>query len=717
MLEQNIVPVYRPVQGSTVPVEQIPDPVFSAKLLGDGLAIQAENGIVRSPVDGEIVVLFPSFHAIAIRTSHGLDIMIHIGIDTVELEGEGFTSFVNVGDTVTIGQELIRFDWEKVGTTHSLLTPVLVTNMELVERIEPGAGDVLYSVILKRNPEGRELKGLPISDGIAMGTAVVVQPEYNVNRYVVSDRYAESHRFRHAIQTAKKAMSDLIETAVTRLSAQEVEILSAQELLLEDPIVMEEVLDGIKKWGYNAEAMVWDVMQRWIQEFSAMEDPYMRGRAIDLIDVRDRLLIALDGGAHFFNYHLDADSVLVMDEIPASIAGEPKVSHILGIVTAKGNETSHGSIVARSLGIPVVSGLAEQVHAVQPGDFLIVDGTRGLVIVNAEKAVIAHYQNELERQKEHERELLVWKDKPAVTKDDFAISIGANIGGLADTKRARKFGADEIGLFRTEVLFMSFDHWPEEEEQFEAYRGILEEMNGRPVIFRVLDIGGDKPLPYYLIEEQNPFLGYRGIRVLFDQVDKFRSQLRALYRASKYGPVKIMFPMIHSVEEWRSIKNICEEVQSEVGTGRVPLGIMVETPAAAILIDFFLDDLEFVSIGTNDLTQYTLAVDRQNDRVKELYDPFHPAVLKLIRDVVASASQKGVWVGVCGELAGDERMLSFWIGLGVNELSVNPNRVLSLKKSISELSRQHSQQVVGKLKQVKTREEVLRILDELRLDC
>lgn len=722
-LEHHIVPVYRPLQGPVVPIEQVPDTVFAEKLLGDGVAIQAENGTVRAPVDGEIILLFPSLHALAIRTPHGLDIMIHIGLDTVDLQGEGFVALVKTGDRVTAGQKLIQFDWRRVGKTHSLLTPVLVTNMERVERIEPGTGDLLYTVILKnrdetgerpvakRRPGGKTLTGLPISEGIALGLAVVVRPEYNVNRYKVTDRYTETERFLQAVRTAKREMEKLIETALTRLSAQEVEILSAQELLLEDPLVTEEVLDGIRNGGHNAEAMVWDVMHRWIQEFSAMEDPYMRGRVIDLIDVRDRLLKALEGASPSLNSLLEADSILVMDELPPAIFGERNASRILGIVTARGNETSHGSILARSLGIPVVSGLGDRVATIQPGDFLIVDGTDGTVIVNPDPETIACYRGELERRRDRERELLVWRDRRAITKDGFAISVGANIGGLEDTKRARKFGADEIGLFRTEVLFMTYDHWPDEEEQFGSYKRILREMDGRPVIFRVLDVGGDKPLPYFPIEEQNPFLGYRGIRILLDRKEQFRSQLRALYRVSRFGPVKIMFPMVHSLDEWRTVKKMCEEVRSETGAGEVPLGLMVETPAVALLIDSFLEHVDFISIGTNDLTQYTLAVDRQNDRVKDLYDPLHPAVLKLIRNVVQAAVRNGVWVGVCGELAGEERMLPFWIGLGVDELSVNPGRVLWIKKRVCELSREDALQVADSLAHAKTREEVGRILN------
>ncbi|GAX90498.1 phosphoenolpyruvate--protein phosphotransferase [Effusibacillus lacus] len=555
----------------------------------------------------------------------------------------------------------------------------------------------------------QSISGLALSDGIAMGTAVVFRPEYNVKRYRVADRLAEVDRFRQAVLNAKADLGDLIETAITRLSAQEVEILSVQELLLEDPLVTDEILEEIGQTGFNAEAVVWDVMQRWIQEFTEMEDPYMRGRAIDLIDVRDRLLRMLEGAFHTAP-GFGKGSILVMEELPPTIVGDPNLENIGGVVTAKGNETSHGSILARSIGIPLVSGMGDKMAGILPGDFLIVDGTNGQVIINPSPETIERYREQLARRQEQERELLTWRDKQAITQDQYKISVGANIGGLADTKRARKFGADEIGLFRTEVLFMSYGHWPSEEEQFDWYKRILLEMEGRPVIFRVLDIGGDKPLPYFPIEEQNPFLGYRGVRVLFDQIRLFREQLRALYRASRFGPVRIMFPMIHSVEEWKSIQVICEDVRAETGVEPVDLGLMVETPAAALLIDYFVEHVQFISIGTNDLTQYTLAVDRQNDRVKDLYDPLHPAVLRLIRKVAQSAAKKNVWVGVCGELAGDETMLPFWIGLGVNELSVNPNRVLSIKKRISDLSRSEAQQLVANLDNAMTREDVNRIL-------
>ncbi|BCJ85053.1 phosphoenolpyruvate--protein phosphotransferase [Effusibacillus dendaii] len=709
MEELVTVTVYRPLPGAVVPIEQVPDKVFADKLLGDGVAVQAEDGCVHSPVEGEVVLLFPTLHALAIRTEHDLEIMIHIGLDTVHLQGEGFTALVKVGDRVQIGQPLIRFDLQQVAKTHSLLTPVLVANMERVERIEQGTGDVLFHVFVKRE---RTLQGLPISEGIAMGTAFVIRPSHNVKRYLVDDPAAETERFRNAVLMAKEEMGKLIQTATTRLSAQEIEILSAQELLLEDPLLMDEVLQGICERGTNAEWLVWDVMQHWIQEFFAMEDPYMRGRAIDLIDVRDRLLKALEGRAHTIEDLIDAPGVLVLDEIPPSIAGEPYISYILGIVTVRGNETSHGAIIARSLGIPVVSGLGDEVLQIEHGDFLIVDGVSGQVVQHPTQDSLDHFQQKLIDQMAAEKELLIWKDRKALTKDQFPVSMGANIGGLEDTKRVRKYGADEIGLFRTEILFMSYQHWPTEDEQFTAYQRILQEMEGRPVIFRVLDIGGDKPLPYFSIEEQNPFLGYRGIRVLFDQKEKFRSQLRALYRASRFGPVKIMFPMIHSIEEWQEIQSICEEVRKETGVESVPLGLMVETPAAALLIDFFVEYVDFVSIGTNDLTQYTLAVDRQNDRVKELYDPFHPAVLRLIQYVVRAAKAKDRWVGVCGELAGDERMLPFWIGLGVNELSVNPSRILWLKKRISELTAEQAKLLVDRLQTARTRDEVIRVLQE-----
>lgn len=423
--------------------------------------------------------------------------------------------------------------------------------------------------------------------------------------------------------------------------------------------------------------------------FLSMEDEYMRERAADIRDIGGRIIRALKGEEKSSIGDIKDKCIIVAKDLTPSDTAQLNREYVLGFITELGGKTSHSAIIARALEIPAVSGIKDATEILKTGDLIILDGVKGIIYINPDESLIDEYQNKIQREMEEKRELLIYKDRKVLTKDGKRIEVAANISSKEEVDVALKYGADGIGLFRTEFLFMNRETAPTEEEQFEVYKYVLEKMDFRPVIIRTLDVGGDKKIPYIDVgTEMNPFLGLRAIRLCFERLDLFKTQLKALLRASIYGNLKIMFPMISKVDEIKRAKEILEDVKAELKkagqkfSDKIEIGIMIEVPSAAIISDLLAKEVDFFSIGTNDLIQYTLAVDRMNEKVSNIYEPSHPAILRLIKMVIDNAHKEGKWVGMCGEMASDISMIPLLIDYGIDELSMSAPSILKVKKEI-----------------------------------
>jgi len=533
------------------------------------------------------------------------------------------------------------------------------------------------------------LKGIGAAPGLAIGRAVwwrKERPEFTV--HTVEDPEREVTRLKQAIEQAQEQISRLRETAAKRMGESEAAVFDAHLAFLSDPAYTGEMERRIRDEAKNAEAICAAVTQEMSDMLAALPDEYMQARADDIRDVGDRLLLILTGRQPFDPSLLEAGSVVVAEELtPSDTAQFPQ--GIAGMITARGSKTAHAAIMARTLGIPAVLGLGQAIDQIQDGDTLILDGTTGDVTRNPDPQAEQAAREEMRRQRERREQALAAAKEDARTADGKRVQVFANIGSLNDIELALQSGAEGVGLFRTEFLYLENDHWPTEEEQYEAYRRVLEAFNPNPVIIRTLDIGGDKDLPYAdLPKEENPFLGHRAIRFCFSQPEIFKTQLRALLRASVHGTLWIMFPMIENVSEIRQAKELLAECRAELAkegvqvAEEIPVGIMIEVPAAAVTADLLAPEVDFMSIGTNDLTQYTLAADRGNEQVAHLYDAAHPAVLRLVRQTCQAGKKAGIPVGMCGELAGDANMTEILVGLGLDELSMSAGAIPEVKERI-----------------------------------
>ncbi len=534
------------------------------------------------------------------------------------------------------------------------------------------------------------LKGSPASEGIGLGRAIVIrESDSEISNTQVTDINTELNRFLAAVERAKEEIKEIKETAQRNLGEKNAMIFDAHLLILEDPELLNMVKENISK-GMNAESALDESAKFFETILSSLEDEYMRERANDIRDVTSRVIKILSHKEEIDLKNIPSCSIVVARELTPSQTAQMNKQNVRGFVTEKGGKTSHTAIIARTYEIPAVVGIDDITSAVRDGDFLIIDGNDGTVYVNPDESLIKEYEKRLEEETRKKEELRKFLQMEARTQDGRRTKLVANIAHVDETDIALKNGAEGVGLFRTEFLFMDRTEPPSEEEQFQAYKTVLEKMGEKPVIIRTLDIGGDKSIPYLNIpKEENPFLGCRAIRLCLAQQDLFKVQLRALLRASVYGNLKIMFPMISCIDEIIQTKEIMKEVKTELDKEDVKysedfeIGIMVETPAAAIISDMLAEEVDFFSIGSNDLIQYTLVIDRTNDKVSYLYNPLHPAVLRLIKLTVDNAHKKGIEVGVCGEIASDLNMVPILIGLGVDELSVSPSKVLNVKKRYS----------------------------------
>ncbi len=558
-------------------------------------------------------------------------------------------------------------------------------------------------------------KGTNASAGIGIGKVVVVEEqELVIKREMVTDPQAEIQRFKGALETSMKQTQDLAADLATRVGEKEAEILNGHVMLLSDPMLTGEIESMIMNDQVNAEFAIETTCTKFADMFASMGDELMQQRATDMRDIKTRMQKVLLGVESVDIAALPEVSVILAKDLTPSMTAGIDPANVTGIVTELGGRTSHSAILARALEIPAVVALAGVLEHVQNGDMIVVDGSIGDVIVNPEEDVLEEYKGKREIFLKEKMELEQYIGKPSITKDGVHVEVVANIGKPEDVDKVLQYDGEGVGLFRTEFLFMDRNAMPTEEEQFEAYRKVAVAMDGKPVIIRTLDIGGDKEIPYMGLEkDENPFLGYRAVRFCLDRKDDvYRPQLRALLRASAFGNIKIMVPLVTCIEEYRQVKALVEEIKNELDSKRIAynkdiqLGIMVETAAASLIADIFAKEVDFFSIGTNDLTQYTMSVDRGNDKIAYLYSTFNPAVLRSIKRIITCAREAGIMVGMCGEAASDPMMIPLLLAFGLNEFSMSPSAILRARKMITEYSTEELQAVADKAMSFATTKEV-----------
>lgn len=800
-----------PLSGVIVPLERVPDPAFAQRMAGDGVAIDPLSDRVVAPCDARVVQVHRARHAVTLLAK-GVEIIVHVGLDTIGLGGEGFTPHVKAGDEVRAGEMLLSFDADLVARrTRSLLTPVLIANMERVVSIEPGAGlvvagrDVLMRVAIGAaaadgvtQPPGEAVRsdpivitaptglharpaaaiaaaarkfaadvrivkgtheanarsvvsimtlevgagdtvvvvarggdaaaavsavsallatdmgeaqeahgagtavpaevarpaeradgvlvGVPASPGVAVGTVFQLRHDDMVQEERGADPNHERRVLDAAIAAAHLQLESLRARLADEADADKAMIFAAHQELLEDPELLDRAEAGIRA-GATA-AYAWrEAYMTQAERLLALKSPLLAGRAADLRDVGRRVLHLLVGRGDEL-HDVPAGSIVVAEDLAPSDTASLDRTRVRGFCTTSGSATSHVAILARGLGIPAVAGIDPRVLDIPQGTRVVLDGDAGTLRVApsaAEEAAIVERQASDERRRESD---LAAAMEPAVTCDGHRVEVVANIGSLEEAERVPRVGGEGVGLLRSEFLFMNRDTAPDEDEQARAYEGIARTLGrDRILVVRTLDVGGDKPLAYLPVgTEANPFLGERGIRLTLARPELFRAQVRAILRASTSGKVAMMFPMIATLAEWRAAREIVERERVALGVAAIPVGIMVETAAAALLAERFAREADFLSIGTNDLTQYTLAMDRTNPRLAPQVDALHPAVLRLIERTVVGAHAHGRWVGVCGALAGDAEAVPVLVGLGVDELSADVPIVPAVKARVRALS-------------------------------
>ncbi len=805
--------IFAPFSGILVPLDEVPDPAFAQRLAGDGIAIDPLDQRVVAPCDGRVLQVHRAGHALTL-SAYGLEILIHVGLDTVKLKGKGFKARVKAGDDVRKGDELMTFDADYIATNAvSLISPVLVTNMDRVTSLRPRtgkvrAGDLLLEIgtaaaqwaqitelqrdalrsspivvtheaglharpaavvaaaarqftsdvrlvkgdreanarslvsimalevargdsitIVARGEDAQEaiagitrtlttdlaashgaapaakrperaaaapkaaapsrddgaLRGVPASPGVAVGQVFQLRHDDAVLEERAADANHERRELDAAIASAHLQLEAMRTRVATEADADRAAIFAAHQELLEDPEVLDAAAQHIRE-GASA-AFAWrEAYTAQSDRLAGLANPLLAGRAADLRDVGRRvlhLLVGRDDTPH----DVPSDSIIVAEDLAPSDAATVDRTRVRGFCTTMGSATSHVAILARGLGIPAVAGIDPRVLDIPNGTRVILDGDAGTLQMGptaADEGEIAKRQAAAAQQRNAE---LAVAAEAAVTRDGHRVEVVANIGDEKEARQVPEVGGEGVGLLRTEFLFMERRTAPDEQEQTRAYEAIARALGpDRILVIRTLDVGGDKPLPYMPMgTEANPFLGERGVRLSLNRPEAFRAQIRAILRASKVGKVAMMFPMISTLAEWRAARQLVEEERSALGVPRIQVGIMVETSSAALMADRFAEDADFFSIGTNDLTQYTLAMDRTNPRLAAQVDALHPAVLRLIERTVAGARKHKRWVGVCGALAGDLQAVPVLVGLGIDELSVSVPIVPAVKARVRSL--------------------------------
>ncbi len=559
-------------------------------------------------------------------------------------------------------------------------------------------------------------KGIGASPGIAIADAFVyVKEDVEIPTNKVDNVEAELELFDDAVKKSKEQLAQVREKAAEALSEEEAAIFDAHALFLDDPDFVDAIKANIEANADNAALATQNKTDEMWAMFDAMDDPYFQARKADIKDVGTRVINNILGIEEVDISNLPNDVILIAVDLAPSDTAQMDKQHVKGFATDIGSRTSHTAIMARSLEIPAVLGLDNITTEVKNGDKVIVDGSTGEVVVNPDAETLKKYEEAKKNYEEYQKELAQLKDLPAETTDGHKVELVGNIGSPNDVEGVLKNGGSGVGLYRTEFLYMDSDTMPDEETQFKAYKEVLQAFDGKPVIIRTLDIGGDKKLPYLTLEEEmNPFLGLRAIRLCFNEPELFKTQLKAILRASVYGQALIMFPMISGVQEVKKAKAILDECKKELDEKgikydkEIKVGIMIEIPAAAVTADIIVPEVDFFSIGTNDLCQYTLAVDRMNQNISYLYNPMHPAILRLIKNVIqASHSEVGKFTGMCGEFAGDPYATLILMGLGLDEFSMSASSIPQIKKIVRSVSYQEAQRIANDALQLSTGDEVL----------
>jgi phosphoenolpyruvate-protein phosphotransferase (PTS system enzyme I) len=568
------------------------------------------------------------------------------------------------------------------------------------------------------------MKGIATSSGIGIGKAFLYrEPVIEVNKKDIKSVEEEISRFNKAIEKAKSEIDALYEITLKSVGEKESEIFSAHKMMLEDSEFIGGVEKKITEESINAELAVSQIADKFISLFENIEDEYLKARGADLKDVSKRVLRILLDIEPVDLLSIDKNTIIIAEDLTPSDTAQMNKANVQGIITELGGRTSHTSIIARTMEIPAISGVKDILNSVNSGESLIMDGDTGEIIVNPSEKQKEEYIRKQEEMGDFKKKLQDMIGKDSVSKDGHKVEIAGNIGTPKDIDSVIENDGEGVGLFRTEFLYMDRDRLPTEDEQFEAYKTVAEKLGDRPLVIRTLDVGGDKEIPYLnLPKEMNPFLGYRAIRLCLDRLDIFKTQIRAILRASYYGNIKIMFPMISSIEELRRAKSIVEEVKGELKSEEIPykedleIGIMVEIPSVAIHSKAFAKEVDFFSIGTNDLIQYTVAVDRGNQNISYLYSQYHPAVLRLIKMTIENGHEEGIWVGMCGEVAGDQKLIPILLAMGLDEFSMSASSILKSRYLIRNTSKKEVEKNLDEILNFSTSEDVEGFINRNILD-
>lgn len=558
------------------------------------------------------------------------------------------------------------------------------------------------------------LKGKGVSEGIGLGKVVILRnEEIKPEKVQIENVILEKEKFYKAISKVQNEIEELIK----KISGTEKDIMQAYLMILQDPTLIQETIEIIEKEKCNAAYATEIGFNTIIQTFEEMDDPYMAARSADIADMKKKVLYKILNKEEINLSQLPSNTILITSELTTSDTAKLNLNNIAGIITEVGGVNSHMAIMARTHEIPAVVGVKQIIKQIKDGDLIAINGETGEIFINPSKEEWTRFEEIRENSKKEKEKLETYKKEISATKDGHHVELLANIGGPQDIELIMKNTAEGVGLFRSEFLYMNSEDFPTEKEQFEAYKKVAEKLQNKRIVIRTLDIGGDKNLKYMkLPKEDNPFLGYRAIRIFLDNISLFKVQIRAILRASAYGNLAIMIPMISSIEELRESKKVIQEVKDELRTKQIPfnenieIGIMIEIPSAALMAEELAKECDFFSIGTNDLIQYTIAVERGNEKVSNLYTHFHPAVIRLIKSTIDGAHKNNILCGMCGEAAGDPMFIPLLIGLGLDEFSMNANKILQARKLIRELNFQDCKQIAQEILKLNYTEEIKRKL-------
>ena len=556
-------------------------------------------------------------------------------------------------------------------------------------------------------------RGIGASDGIGIGKIIKIEDkEIKIPEKQITDVNAECQRFLDAVDVFVEKTMNMAEDMRKRVGEKEAEILEGHAIMMQDPSIIDGVKEGIEN-GTCAEKAFVNVCDMFVNIFSMSDDELTKQRITDICDMQGRMLKILLGIEEVDITNVPANTILAAVDLTPSMTVGINKENVVGIITEVGGRTSHSAILARALGIPAVLSIKDVMSKIENGKEVVVDGSEGIAILNPAEEVKTEYSKKRESYYKEKEALKQFIGKETETADGHKVELVCNIGKPSDVDNVISFDGEGVGLFRTEFLFMDRNNAPSEEEQFESYKSVCEKLSGKPVIIRTLDVGGDKEIPYLELEkEENPFLGYRAIRVCLDRKEMYRLQLRALLRASAFGNIKIMVPMVTCIEELREVKHMIEELKAELSEQGIAydkdikVGVMIETSVAVLIADILAKEADFFSIGTNDLTQYTMVVDRGNAKVAYLYSTYNPAVLRAIKYVIKSAKKENIMVGMCGEAAADELLIPLLLAYGLDEFSVSATSVLSTRKTISMWSKEEADVLLDKVEQLVIEEEV-----------